>query len=167
VKEKARWFWSRLPQYNGIPEPALSEGWLDNFKARHGIKSWKKHGEAASVDEPNMVADLAYIQAKVAQYAPADQYNCDETGLMWKLIPDRSLATHALPGHKKEKARITIHHACNATGSHKLPMWIIGKYKAPRALKAAGLKDVDALGIKWRWNKKAWMTQIVMVDWLR
>jgi hypothetical protein len=43
----------------------------------------------------------------------------------------------------------------------------IGKYKAPRAFKAAGLKDVDALGIKWRWNKKAWMTQIVMVDWLR
>jgi uncharacterized protein YegP (UPF0339 family) len=59
VKEKAHWFWSRLPQYNGIPEPAFSEGWLDNFKARHGIKSWKKNGEAASVDEPNMAGDLA------------------------------------------------------------------------------------------------------------
>jgi hypothetical protein len=28
-----------------------------------------------------MAADLAIIQAKVAQFAPTDQYNCDETGL--------------------------------------------------------------------------------------
>jgi hypothetical protein len=140
---------------------------LDNFKARHGIKSWIKHGESGSVNEVDMAADLACIQAKVAQYAPADQYNCDETGLYWKLVPDRSLSTHALPGVKKEKARITIHHAVNSTGSHKLPMWIIGRHKTPRCFRAAGVKDVNALGITWRWNKKAWMTQIVMVDWLR
>jgi hypothetical protein len=72
-----------------------------------------------------------------------------------------------LLGVKKEKARITIHHACNATGSHKLPMWCIGKHKAPRAFKATGVKDIEALGIKWRWNKKAWMTTAIMVDWLQ
>jgi hypothetical protein len=69
-----------------------------------------------------MAAELASIQAKIAQYAPADQYNCDETSLFWKLVPDRRLATELLSGVKKEKARITIHYACNATGSHKLPM---------------------------------------------
>lgn len=114
-----------------------------------------------------MAADLACIQAKVAQYAPADQYNCDETGLLWRFVPDRGLSSEQLPGVKKEKARITIHHAVNATGSHKLPMWMIGKHKAPRAFRAAGVKDVEALGVKWRWNKKAWMTQEIMMDWLR
>jgi hypothetical protein len=167
VKEKARQFWHKLPQYEGITQPAFSEGWLTNFKARFAIRSFRRFGEAGSVDLTNMAADLAHIQAKVAQYAPADQYNCDETGLFWKLMPERGLSTHRLPGQKKEKARITIHHACNATGSHKLPMWVIGKHKQPRCFRASGVKDVEALGIKWRANKKAWMTQEIMVDWLR
>jgi len=167
LREKARWFWHRLPEYNGVNEPILSNGWIAGFKARFGIRSRVRHGEAGSIDEATMAAELASIQAKVAQYAPVDQYNCDETGLFWKLVPDRSLGTESLPGVKKEKARITIHHACNATGSHKLPMWCIGKHKAPRAFKAAGVKDVEALGIKWRWNKKAWMTTAIMVDWLQ
>jgi len=168
IKEKARSFWPRIPEYNGIPIPDFSNGWVDRFKSRHGLRYRARHGEAGSViDCPTMATDLAYIQAKVAQFAPSDQYNCDETGLFWKLVPDRSLSSQTLPGVKKEKSRITIHHACNATGSHKLPMWVIGKHKAPRAFRAAGVKDVDALGIRWRWNKKAWMTTEIMVDWLR
>jgi hypothetical protein len=72
VKEKARQFWHKLPQYEGIAQPAFSEGWLTNFKARFAIRSFRRFGEAGSVDLTNMAADLAHIQAKVAQYAPAD-----------------------------------------------------------------------------------------------
>jgi hypothetical protein len=43
-------------------------------------------------------------------------------------------------------------------------MWVIGKHKQPRCFRASGVKDVEALGIKWRANKKAWMTQEIMVD---
>lgn len=39
---------------------------------------------------------LAQIQVRVAQYTPNDQYNCDETSLFCKLIPDKSLATMQL-----------------------------------------------------------------------
>jgi hypothetical protein len=168
IKGKARSFWPRIPEYNEIPIPDFSDGWVGKFKARHGLRYRPRHGEAGSAAElPNMAADLAIIQAKVAQFAPTDQYNCDETGLFWKMVPDRGISSRTLPGVKKEKARITIHHACNATGSHKLPMWVIGKHKRPRAFRAAGVKDVEALGIKWRYNKKAWMTTEIMVDWLR
>lgn len=68
VREKARWFWQHLPQYNSITEPFFSKGWLHKFKARHGIKSWRRHGEAGIVDldEARMAADIASIQAKVA-----------------------------------------------------------------------------------------------------
>lgn len=83
------------------------------------------------------------------------------------MIPDRSLATQQHAGVKKEKMRITIHHACNATGSHKLPMWIINKYKQPRCFGATHLKSVESLGVKWRANKKAWMVTGIMVEWLR
>jgi hypothetical protein len=97
VKEKARWFFERIPEYNGLPEPILSDGWLARFKGRHNIRLRVRHGEAGSVDESTMAADIAYIQAKVAQYAPTDQYNCDETGLIWKSVPDRSLSSQAIP----------------------------------------------------------------------
>jgi hypothetical protein len=167
VRAKAQSLWHRLPQYHGLEEPLWSNGWLFNFKQRHKIKQYTRHGEAASVSEVDIAMELAQIQARVAQYAPADQYNCDETGLYWKINPDKSLSTYQLSGTKKQKDRITIHHACNATGSHKLPMWIIAKHKHPRCFKAAGLKSVEALGIRWRTNKKAWMVTGIMVEWLR
>ncbi|GAB7328207.1 hypothetical protein MBLNU13_g00229t1 [Cladosporium sp. NU13] len=62
-------------------EPSFSDGWLSNFKRRYSIKNFKRHSEAASIDNASIAAKLARIQARVAQYAPTDQYNCDETGL--------------------------------------------------------------------------------------
>jgi hypothetical protein len=58
LKSKARQFWHRLPQYQGQQEPSFSDGWLGNFKRRHGIKQFKRHGEAASVDKAGMAAEL-------------------------------------------------------------------------------------------------------------
>lgn len=46
-------------------------------------------------------------------------------------------------------------------------MWIIGKFKKPRCFKAAGLKSVESLGIRWRANTKAWMFTGIMVEWLK
>ena len=58
LKAKARQYWHRLPQYQGQQEPLFSDGWLGNFKRRHGIKQFKRHGEAASVDHTGMAAEL-------------------------------------------------------------------------------------------------------------
>lgn len=94
IKEKARSFWPRIPEYNGIPTPEFTNGWVGRFKGRHGVRYRPRHGEAGSTEELlNMAANLANIQAKVEQFAPTDQYNCDETGLFWKLVPDRSLSS--------------------------------------------------------------------------
>lgn len=166
LRIKARYYWHRLPQYSGLEEPSFSEGWLSGFKKRHGIKERRRHGEAAGIDEESMMAEIALIQARLAQYSPEDQYNCDETGLFWKLIPERSLSMTILPGSKKEKARITIHHCVNATGSHKLQPWIIGRYQRPRCFAAAGI-EVDRLDCTYRANKKSWMTGPLMLQWLQ
>jgi hypothetical protein len=58
VRSKARFFWQQLPQYQGQQAPSFSEGWLARFKHRYGIKQWKRHGEAASVDVAGMAAEL-------------------------------------------------------------------------------------------------------------
>ncbi|CAB5382754.1 unnamed protein product [Rhizophagus irregularis] len=52
----------------------------------------------------------------------------DETGLFYRLEPDRTLATKRLSGRKKSKERLSIALCSNADGSHKLPPLIIGKY---------------------------------------
>lgn len=166
IKTRAVWYWQRLPQYQGLPQPAFSNGWLAGFKARHGIKEYKRHGESGSIDEAEVMAAIALIQARIAQYPLDDQYNCDETGLYYKRVPDRTLATSQIAGLKVDKARLSIHHCTNASGSHKLSPWIIGRFKRPRCFNAAGV-DVARLDCVYRANAKSWMTGVVMVEWLR
>lgn len=166
LRTRARWYWQRLPQYQGLPEPPFSNGWLAGFKERYNIKDRRRHGESAEVDDTQMMADIAILQTRLARYSPEDQYNCDETGLFWKMIPDRSLSTVPIPGNKKEKVRITIHHCVNATGSHKLQPWIVGRYQRPRCFAAAGI-NIDRLDCTYRANKNSWMTGPIMLEWLQ
>lgn len=88
----------------------------------------------------------------------------DETGLYWRRMPNGGLSTKGYAGQKKDKARITIAVATNATGSDRLPLWLIGTSKTPRALRGVNIR---AIGCIWRWNKKAWMRSGIMGEWFR
>ena len=68
------------------------------------------------------------------EYGPKDTYNMDETGLFWKLVPERTLATEAGSGGKKSKDRVTLAFTCNGVGD-KEDVWLIGRSKNPRCLK--------------------------------
>lgn len=63
IRAKALSYWHQLPQYQGVAPPIFSDGWLSNFKARHGITSRRRHGEARSVDEGVMAAGLVRLQS--------------------------------------------------------------------------------------------------------
>ena len=77
---------------------------------------------------------------------------------------DNSLATKQLEGRKQNKELLTLALCCNGDGSDKLPLWIIGKYKNPCCLKNVNL---CSLGCTYRSNAKAWMTQIIFLEWLK
>ena len=154
--ETALQFWRRLPQYQSLPEPKFSVGWLAGFKQRHGIKRQRKHGEVASVDAATVEAELVELRELLKDYELDDIYNMDETAIFWKAGPD---ATRG----KTEKARITANLACNVTGTRKLSPWIIGKAKKPRCFKGINIAN---LPIEWRWNTKAWMTGRVFKEYL-
>lgn len=165
IREKARQYWPKI--YPDKEMPTFSNGWLRGFQARKNIKDIKRHGEAGSfLKDSDASQEMMRIRQVLSTYAPQDIFNCDETGLYWKMIPDRSLATHIVPGRKKEKTRISIHFCCNSDASECLPMWIIGNAKKPRAFTAAGI-NIENLGVFWRSNKKAWMTGNIMREWLR
>ncbi|KAJ8959570.1 hypothetical protein NQ314_006219 [Rhamnusium bicolor] len=63
-------------------------------------------------------------------------YNADESGLFWRLLPNKTLVhsgEKSAPGRKISKERITFMPCANASGSHKLRLFVLGKAKKPRA----------------------------------
>jgi hypothetical protein len=74
------------------------------------------------------------LQTIAGEYAEENIYNIDKTGLFWKMLPSRGLLSQSQPGLKKDKTRISIAVCTNATGTDRLPLWIIRKAKTPRAL---------------------------------
>lgn len=144
-----------------------SVGWLDKFKFRHGIRQLDISGEKLSangeiIDEfknllSSKISDLNLVKEQV--------YNCDETGLNWKALPRKTLASlteKTAPGFKMQKDRITVMVCANATGSHRLPLLVIGKSKKPRAFKNIHL---NALPVNYYAQKNAWMDQTIFSEW--
>jgi hypothetical protein len=89
----------------------------------------------------------------------------DETGLFWKLLPDRTLASEQLLGGKLRKERISVVFCCNASGTYKLDPWFIHKRLKPRCFGYQGIK-IQTLLLEWRANKKAWIIGKIFKDFL-
>jgi hypothetical protein len=165
LKAQAIKFWVTLPQYQGQEQPKFSNGWLWGFQHRFRIKEYIYHGEAASaeINKPEAIAQMEYIRQLCSEYHEDNILNMDETGLFWKLTPDRTLATQAGSGGKKSKDRITLAFTVSASGK-KEQVWCIGKSKNPRCFKKINRK---LLRIEYRYNKTKWMTGIIMEEYLQ
>ncbi|KAE9169660.1 hypothetical protein PF004_g28123 [Phytophthora fragariae] len=135
-------------------------GWLRHFMRRHGIRSRRAHGEIGSVDMPAARAAALELRKIIAAYHPDDVYNMDEAAYFYRALPRRSLCLRAAPALKQRKARVTMVVAANASGTHKLPLTILGTARRPRWLHAmpAGLEYVGTC--------KGWMTTVVFRQWL-
>lgn len=96
-------------------------------------------------------------------YSPHDIYNLDETGLFYKCLPNKTLAFKGEKCHggKHAKDRITVTPICNMTGTHKLPLVVIGMFANPRCF-----KNVHTLPVHYYHNKKAWMTTVIFNEML-
>lgn len=162
IRHKAEFFWDKI--YPGMEKPTLSNGWLHRFQSRRNIRWHEQHGEAGDVPK-QAEQEMVMIRQALSTYSPKDQFNCDETALLWKQTPIRSLSTRQLPGRKKEKARISALFCCNADGSEKLEPWFIGTARHPHAFRAAGI-NIQNLNLVWRSNQKAWMTSCIFMEFL-
>ena len=112
-----------------------SDGWFDGFKNRYKLHSNKLSGESASSEVGKYGEELKQIGEEILKFDPDDVYNMDETGLFYKMLPDRTycLESEKNPhGTKIKKDRITAILCCNLSGTHKLPVAIIGSRNKPR-----------------------------------
>ena len=96
-------------------------------------------------------------------YSQDSVYNADESGLNWKALSRKSLAScqeHAARSFKVSKERVTIMTCANAAGTHKLPLLLIGKSKKPRCF-----KNIKSLPVTYTAQKNAWMDSKLFLNW--
>ena len=117
-----------------------SGGWRWRFCKRHGIRELSLQGEKLSADKDAAEMFIPEFK-KVCEEKGLSLhqiFNCDETGLNFRLLPESSLASSfekSADGRKKSKDRVTLNVCSNTTGSIKLPVHLIGKAKKPRCFK--------------------------------
>lgn len=162
LKEKAKKLHADIKETEGSFH--ASSGWLSGFKSRFGIRLLKVSGEKLSSDtravEPfkhklsNIIYELKLCKDQI--------YNADETGLFWKMLPEKTYVSQTektAPGRKAEKSRITFLACTNATGQHKVKPLIIGRAKKPRSFKTYDIP------VDYRNSKSAWMTADIFREW--
>ncbi|XP_030766438.1 jerky protein homolog [Sitophilus oryzae] len=69
-----------------------SDGWLQHFKQRHGVRLLKISGEKLS-SQPELIDPFKARLRRVIQEHNLNEhqlYNADETGLYWQLLPDKT-----------------------------------------------------------------------------
>ena len=76
----------------GNAEFKASNGWLESFRKRHNIAFNVISGEAADVSSETIDDWKKRIPSIIDGYALEDIYNCDETGLFYRALPDRTLS---------------------------------------------------------------------------
>ena len=141
-----------------------NDGFIDRWKRRHAIGMKQLSGESNSVSDSDTRPwlDLT-LPELLSQYKPEDVFNADETGLFYKLRPDRTLTFKGekCVGGKKQKDRLTVLVGASMTGI-KLPLLVIGKSKHPRCFAGTRYLPLDYLA-----NSKAWMTSDIFEGWLK
>jgi hypothetical protein len=80
IQQKALSFAKNFP---GEADFKTSEGWLESFNGKHGIRSYVQYGEANSAPPDNLPKERAKLQGLLPQYNRDDIYSVDESGLFF------------------------------------------------------------------------------------
>lgn len=142
-----------------------SAGWLEKWKNRYGVRQVNVCGEKLSADVDAADIFKTEMHEFMQGYSKDQIFNADETGLNFKMLPKKSLASRnekSAPGHKMNKQRVTVLLCSNASGTHRLRPMCIGKSKKPRALKDI---SANALPVFYRNQKSSWMSTALFTEW--
>lgn len=157
LKEKAL----ELASEVGLNGFKASNGWLQKFKERHQI-SYKNGG--SSVNQCVITEWLNEVKELISGYEERDIFNCDETGLFFRILPENavSFTNETCSEGNLSKERLTVLLCANMDGEFEKPL-VIGKAGKHNYFKNV---NIDDLGVIWKSNTKAWMTRDLMTEWL-
>lgn len=160
IQEKARQYAEELEVSNF----SASNGWLASFKTRHAIKAFRINGESLDVNPDTVKNWKDRLQDITAGFRSENIFNCDETGLFFRALPDKTLSTKGSKcfGGKCSKERLTVMLCASSTGEKLKPL-VIGTAKKPRCFKNV---DVSELPVQWEAQSKAWMNGFIFAKWI-
>ena len=167
VMEKARLLYHELHPDKSEDDFKASSGWLHRFKKRHGIRQLSMQGESLSADTSAAEEFKAFFHEFVEEYRLTlhQIFNCDETGLYWRLLPNKTLADASekcAKNFKSPKDRVTLMATANVSGDFKLPLVFIHKSCRPRCFSGV---NMSALPVHYYSQKSGWMDRVIFTDW--
>lgn len=175
LREKALHFYEKLEKQpdNDDDKFTASDGWLNRWKKRYNIRGLSICGEKLSAEshEEEFHKFKRHFQRTIDRngWTAEQLYNCDETGLNFRMLPSKTLVLKqekSAAGFKKQKERVTVLACSNALGNHQLPLVVIGKSKNPRAFKNIR-KQKLVLPVYYTNQKSAWMDSKNFETWFR
>ncbi|CAM5156177.1 unnamed protein product [Eretmochelys imbricata] len=122
-----------------------SQGWLNSFRNCFNLKNVQTTGEAASASGEAAKAYPEQLKKITEEkgYLAEQVFNADETGLVWKKMPNRTYTSKSerqAPGFKAAKDRVTVLFSGNAAG-HLMKPGLLDRAANPRALKGKNKKS--------------------------
>lgn len=143
----------------------FSNGWFIKFKNRNNLVQRTICGESKSLNETFITQELVKIQSIVVKYNPEDVYNGNESGLFYRMFPNKTLAhkNEDVKGFKTYKDRITVLFLCNAVGTVKFKPLIIGKFKKPMSFRNI---DITKFNLRYTHSSNAWITKNIWQEYI-
>lgn len=146
---------------------SASNGWLDRFKIRNGIKLCGLR-EVKTESDTNAVAPFkSELQSLAEWYNLSLQqiYNADETDLFWKMLPNPETDMNEVKASVRAyRERLTVLACVNATGTHKLPLVCIGRGKRSRTFTS---QESKSLPVHYYSQETAWMDHEIFKSWFQ
>lgn len=144
-------------------------GFVDRFKRRHNIKfsSRSKQEQRLSYgNEENGDFCREFRKYVADNEISLDRvYNADATGLRWKMLP-KALVAHSggclMRWKKFVEDRVALVVCANATGSHKLPLFVVGRDDHPHCL-----RNIKSVPVVYAGQQNARMDRRLILQWYR
>ncbi|XP_051168267.1 jerky protein homolog-like [Leptopilina boulardi] len=180
MKEKALLFNEML---NGPTNFKASNGWLDNFKKRNGIRNFELKGKLNNSESVKQFS--IYLREKInSENIPLENvYNADESGINWRTLvsciysqeKEKEFRTNISESKDIIKDRVTALFCANASGNNRIPLLVIGKEETPDCLNDLSLKTENAtclkmiknFGVFYTNQSSAWMDKIIFKQWYK
>lgn len=150
---------------NHTKPPTFGPKWCSLFQARWGLADHYFHGEAGSaeiVSAEVSIQELVDIRASAATCHSEDVYSFDHTTLYWRRLASSGLSAAPRQGVNLSRSRISLGLCTNATGTDRLPIWYVGEYETPHALRGFQWEQHRSV---WRHNRTSCFTSNIMVEW--
>lgn len=116
-----------------------TEGWVAAFLKRNGLRSLKVEPCSTGAPSPRSVNEVASFSNQLSEFSVDAVYTVDHTTLFYRLLPQKSYVTAnagrptllATSGMSVDD-RVSMYICCNASGTRKVPMTLIGREQAPK-----------------------------------